>query len=732
VVPSTFASRLLSSFVAVLVLAIAGCSGNFESTGSVPGQSSFGGLHGQVHGGRQPIAGATIQVYAAGTGAYGAASTPLLPVGSYYPNGTSGCTTTSDQASSVSVSSNVLTVTPFNANGFASVKAGQRITLSGFAIATYLNGETLTVTAAAPNSISAAFNYSNTGNTVDPGTVTPGCNGTPVTTDASGSFSISGDYTCTEGSQVYMYALGGNPGNTDGSVNSAAGLMAVLGQCPASQTFADTISTVIINEASTVAAAYAMAGFAVDATHVSAPSATSPAAATGIANAFANAGQLYSLPYGGGGARATTPAGNGVVPQMLINSMANSLAACVNSTGASSSQCSTLFSDARIDGTTTGTQPTDTASAAINMAHFPGTSKVGEIFGLASGIGTPYVPFLGSAPSDFVVAVQYSGGGMVKSYELAIDGTGSVWVTNESAGAQIDKLTNLGAPAPGSPFTGGGLGSPYGPAVDTNNNVWVANATNASTLSEFTSSGSPAVGSPFSGGGLSYPDAVAIDPSGDIWAANAGTGPSEFYSSGTPVSGSTFTQGGASSAYALAVDPAGNVWVANYFNYTVSELNNAGAAVGSSPFGCGGDPDLIAIDGQGRAWATNVNESTLCAIGPAGAVVTNSPFSGGGLQYPAGVAVDGSGNIWVSDISQQGVVSEFSSAGVPLSPSTGYVQGLVPAGNYFHGEDLAVDGSGDVWVTSDSTSVVELIGAATPVVTPIALGVKNNTLGARP
>ena len=33
-----------------------------------------------------------------------------------------------------------------------------------------------------------------------------------VTTDGSGSFSISGDYTCTAGQQVYLYALGGNPG----------------------------------------------------------------------------------------------------------------------------------------------------------------------------------------------------------------------------------------------------------------------------------------------------------------------------------------------------------------------------------------------------------------------------------------------------------------------------------------------------------------------------------------
>jgi hypothetical protein len=46
---------------------------------------------------------------------------------------------------------------------------------------------------------------------------------------------------------------------------------------------------------------------------------------------------------------------------------------------------------------------------------------------------------------------------------------------------------------------------------------------------------------------------------------------------------------------------------------------------------------------------------------------------------------------------------------------------------------MAIDGSGDIWipnVTADAIS--EFIGVAAPVVTPLAAGVKNNTLGARP
>ena len=58
--------------------------------------------------------------------------------------------------------------------------------------------------------------------------------GAYVTTDVNGSWDITGDYTCTPNTQVYLYALGGDPG---AGINSAAGLLAVLGNCPSSGSF---------------------------------------------------------------------------------------------------------------------------------------------------------------------------------------------------------------------------------------------------------------------------------------------------------------------------------------------------------------------------------------------------------------------------------------------------------------------------------------------------------------
>ncbi len=220
--------------------------------------------------------------------------------------------------------------------------------------------------------------------------------GAYVTTGSDGSFTITGDYACTSVDQVYLYALGGNPG---AGPNSAAGFLATLGSCPASGNFLGTIPYIWVNEVSTVAAAYAMAGFATDATHVS--SSNTPLAQVGIQNALANAANLAVISTGA--TLATTPAGNGTVPQTTINTLANIIASCVNSTGPSSTACSTLLANAESGGST-GTAPTDTATAAINIAHNP-RANTPVLYGLQPELGAPFQPALGSAPADFTISL---------------------------------------------------------------------------------------------------------------------------------------------------------------------------------------------------------------------------------------------------------------------------------------------------------------------------------------
>jgi hypothetical protein len=230
-----------------------------------------------------------------------------------------------------------------------------------------------------------------------------------VLTASDGSFLWNGEYSCTPGTQVYAYALGGTP--TGSTTNSAIGLLAVLGTCPSAGNFS-AVPTVWINEVSTVAAAHAFAGFATDATHVS--SSGTALAQIGIANAFANAANLSALQAGV--ALAVTPAQAGTVPQNEINTLADMLAACVASGSSASSVCSTLFANSR--SVIGGVTPTDTATAAINIAQAPG-ANIAALYALAPS-AAPFAPALTAPPNDFTVAISFTGGGLSEPAEVAI------------------------------------------------------------------------------------------------------------------------------------------------------------------------------------------------------------------------------------------------------------------------------------------------------------------------
>src|ERR1017187_6122013 len=359
--------------------------------------------------------------------------------------------------------------------------------------------------------------------------------GAYVPTAPDGSFAITGDYSCTPNTQVYLYSLGGSQG---GIANSAAGLLAALGNCPSSGNFLTATPFIAVNEVSTVAAAYAFEGFATDATHVS--SSGTALAQIGIANAFANATNLAGISTGA--ALATTPAGNGTVPQSEINTLANILASCINSSGAvtgptNPTACYTLFNSAQSAGSS-GTIPSDTATAAINIAHNPG-ANIAALYGLSTA-NPPFQPDLACSnvspstyPNDFTISLSISTGGGLWLDGLAIDGLGNAWFVNEGSGsgAFLNEYSNLGAPispangyiAAGGVLNGGGL------AVDASDNVWII----GSGLIELNNSGaliSPSTGYsvlPFQSSG------IAIDVGGNVWVSGALYTISEFSSSGT-------------------------------------------------------------------------------------------------------------------------------------------------------------------------------------------------------
>ena len=637
----------ITTLLALWVLSFAlGCSGSFESV-SDPVTTPFGEIHGSVFGGRQPIAGAHLYVYAAGTGIHGTASKSLL--------------------------------LPYNAGNF-------------------------------PTTEDASGNYY-------------------VTTDAGGNFGLTGEYTCISGQQVYIYAVGGQP--VPNVTNNAAANMAVLGNCPSSGTLAGQISFVYLNEVSTVAAAYAFAGFATDATHVSASN--NALAQNGLVNAFANAGNLYNIQVNpnssASAALMVTPNGNGQVPYKEINSLGNSLAACINSTGATSSECTTLLASAKSGGTT-GVEATDTATFAIYLAQNPrpSTSAVRRIYQQAARIGEPYYPALTAAPSDWTISIMFTGGGVGQTggqspHDVAIDGSGNVYTTSYNNNVW-SKFSPLGVPASANGF-GTGLNGPGSVALDsTSSYVWIVNYQNA-FVSRFAVDGSGEA--EFSAGHSNLQDAQ-VDGSGHVWiTTNGGDALVKMNSDGTLM---TSTSNGLSSPFGLAVQagPSGDVWVADETSAETSRFRNTDTPYALSPYNSGQvvNPTGTAIDAGGNVWLTN-GDGTVSKITPTLNGATGVNFSTGSGNYADGIAIDGAGNAWVTN-SASGTVYELANDGTNLSTTTGYI--ALPSAEP---DGIAVDGSGNVWYDSfDSDALYEIVGAAAPVVTPLAYAVEHNQLGQRP
>ena len=575
-----------------------------------------------------------------------------------------------------------------------------------------------------------------------------------VLTDSNGNFTITGDYVCVANSQVYLYALGGNPG---GGMNSAAGLMASLGNCPVAGNLLASTPYIVMNEVSTVAAAYALAGYATDATHVASFGAAYPLSAQGIANAFANAANLETLSTGV--ALATTPAGNGTVPQSEIDTLANILAACINSAGPTFTPCTTLFSNA-MNGSTA---PTDTATAAINIAQNPG-ANIAALYALPTGT-PPFSPALTSQPFDFTIALSFTGGGINSPFSLAVDGAGNVWMVNgNNSVTKMNGVTGAAISPPGG-YTGNRLNSPFSIAIDSSGNAWVANVSSSDTpasVSEFTSSGAAVNGSPFTGGGLNNfpsinalsPRDVAIDASGNVWIANLSGSVSEFNgttgaamspaTTGYPVSASTASPSG------VAVDgnfgQGGHLWVSGFNGDILYEIAiSNGAVLGTSAVGAGGmqQPYSIAIDSSNNVWMPDQYDSqTLVGyqVSKFTSVTSGTAFGGGGILGPDGVAIDGGSNIWISNEihvspATTAGLTEIDSSGVAVSPATGYISSYL-----YSAADVGVDGSGNVWVASavdpvtfgTGVTVIEFVGAAVPVVTPLATAVSGSLIASRP
>jgi sugar lactone lactonase YvrE len=202
----------------------------------------------------------------------------------------------------------------------------------------------------------------------------------------------------------------------------------------------------------------------------------------------------------------------------------------------------------------------------------------------------------------------------------------------------------------------------------------------------------------------------------------------------------TFNTGGTQSITATSSGISGSqtgivvgdyIWLLNA-NGTTSKLGESGSSVTNSGFTGGTSAHGgLAFDASGNVWSVTSASNSLVFSTNSGATPTT--YSGGGLSTPSGLAVDGAGSIWVAN-SGNNSVSEFLNTGAAQSGTSGYVASGSSTTTTLSGpSSVVIDATGGVWVTNKTgSSLTHILGAATPVVTPLSHAVSAGTLGVEP
>jgi streptogramin lyase len=107
----------------------------------------------------------------------------------------------------------------------------------------------------------------------------------------------------------------------------------------------------------------------------------------------------------------------------------------------------------------------------------------------------------------------------------------------------------------------------------------------------------------------------------------------------------------------------------------------------------------IAIDASGNAWVTN-NSGTVIKLSPSGAVLGTFPT---GSVYSGGIAIDASGNVWVTSNNGVPMPGDLVKNILTKFSPNGTVLGTWERG----GAGIAIDASGNVWIT-ESGAVTKL------------------------
>jgi hypothetical protein len=265
------------------------------------------------------------------------------------------------------------------------------------------------------------------------------------------------------------------------------------------------------------------------------------------------------------------------------------------------------------------------------------------------------------------------------------------------------------------------LFSPSGVAVDASGNLFIADRDNSrirkvsisgivTTVAGNATSGFAGDGGPATSASLSHPYFVAADASGNLFTSDyqrirkvsasgiittvAGNGGAGFSGDGGPATSATFVY-----PLGVAVDAFGNLFIGDSGNNRVRKVSPSGIITTVAGNGTGGQnngafsgdggpatsaalnfPGGVAVDASGNLFIADINNNRIRKVSASGIITTvagsgavgflSGGFSGDGgpataalLASPFGVAVDASGNLFIAD-SNNDRIRKVSASGI--------------------------------------------------------------------
>ena len=275
-------------------------------------------------------------------------------------------------------------------------------------------------------------------------------------------------------------------------------------------------------------------------------------------------------------------------------------------------------------------------------------------------------------------------------------------------------------------------------------------------------------GGPAKSSRLNGPFDVAADASGNIYIADtnnhrirlmtkstgiittvAGDGTVGYFGDGGPA-----TSAGLYFPFGLALDASGNIYIADYWNNRIRLVTKSTGIIttvagdGTKSYQGDGelatvtglnDPTHIAVDESGNIYITDRSTYRIRMVTKSDGIIDTVAGNGvrgqsgyGGLAIsaslfnPAGIAIDASGNIYIADsyrilmvTKSTGIITAVAGDGTEGYKGDG---GPATSASFFNTYGLALDASGNIFIADKGNERIRMVTKSTGIITTVAGG----------